>query len=889
MTRILKTSTIPDASEFTLEDFKVLTPHRAAAKALGVNAKSLETLARRVVREHGYTIAPSMYAYGTLRRAVREVVGTADAGAVASRISQILKTVLRTGIDVGLLKEHGSAQVKELAAVAEEYRRRLREQNMIDRDETLLFAASLKPQKRKILVYGYFRGRVEETEFIDAVADEGSVYFLPVASHHSFTVNRSRADWLIERGWSEDAGAPKVAGIGQEAALRFVGISKSVVTGLTAEVFSDIDAEIRGTLTKVKQLVSSGTRPQDVAVMCRNVRNYGPVIAPVAEEYGLRMDMTFPMPISETNLGGYLFLLLNTLQEFDFENVLRVFMHPFGLRLNDEMLAKAYKFHPKTPEDWVKIGVYTHVLQAPERQTREDWNRFLNKIFETYEIKRTISGRTREFIAYERFTESLKEFCYEPDEELSLDQWMSEVLEIMSSVSVPFNPSRGGVSFHDPDTIIGGRFKHIFVIGASEGDLPAGVSENPVVDFHERKILAGHGVHFEGAADVPRWEAMSFYFSLLTSTDSVSMSFPQTVNTESRLESSFFEELGASPSPASPKEDSVSSIKEQRRSSLRRDDDSSDEVLGAARKSFTVESSRESREPQNEFDGNTGVPYLNPDHVWSVSQLTTIGQCGFRWFANKLLHLEPIDEMEGELTPSTRGSLYHKVLELAANRLTDGQDARSGILAVLEECFAEAEKDPEIGLPILSNWEKERLDHIQILRKAVEAEAFIQPDAKIVGTEVEFFSEWRGFKLKGYIDRLDRTPEGIIAIDYKTSSVPPKGAKDSKGSTKLDIQLPLYLKSAVPSLTDLSGGEQGIGGWYYSLTKGKKLREVDLEQEEELEKFAERVKKMLADGDFSVDPDKQRNACTYCDFSAVCRYGSRIERKREVTENEVDT
>ena len=888
MARIIKTSPIPEVPTVGPEEFTVVTPHRAAAKSIGVGQKSLEKLARRTVRAKGFGIAPPMVALGTLKRACRNVLKDGYSPGVVPRISQILKTVLRTGIAPKTLIEKGSSQVRELGSIAEEYVRLLREQKMIDSEETLLFAAALSPEKKKILVYGYFRGRTEETIFIDAVADEGSVFYLPVHGNHAFKVNRERAAWLESRGWVSDSAEPPSEALGAAVAARFVDAAADDVRfKVSAHVYSDIDSEIRGTLTDIKKLVIDGVRPRDIGILCRNSKNYGPLVAPVAEEYGMRIDMTYGVAISETGFGGFVDLVLDTMQEFEFENVLRVFMHPFGQKLSDEQLEKAYKFHPRTKEDWFGLGVFTHSLDAPERAKRHEWNKLLQNIFDVHGVKERLSARTRELIAYERFREALREFCFEPHEELSRVQWISEVVEIMNSVNIPFSPSNGGIAFHDPDTVIGGSLKHLFVIGASEGTLPAGVSENPVVDFYERKKLAEHGAVFEGAGDVPRWEAMSFYFSLLAASESITISHPENVNTESRIKSSFFDGLGLDPLSRPLSGETVSSIRELRRADLRTGNDSDDEVLGHARTAFKVESKRESEAPQDEFDGNTGIPYENPAHVWSVSQLTTIGQCGFRWFAGKLLQLEPIEEMDGELIPSTRGTLYHRALELAVEKAGDGEDIRAGILAVLNESFAEAEADPEVGLPRLSNWETERLEHIEILRRAVESPEFIGSDTKIIGTEVKFDSHWKGFKLTGYIDRLDRTPDGIVAIDYKTSSSPPKGAKDSSGKPKLDIQLPLYLKSAVPSLTHLSDGEEGVAGSYYSLIKGTTLKKADLDKEDELEAFAERVKKMLASGDFSVDPDAKREACRYCDYTVVCRDGSRIKRK-EVMQNEAD-
>ena len=116
--------------------------------------------------------------------------------------------------------------------------------------------------------------------------------------------------------------------------------------------------------------------------------------------------------------------------------------------------------------------------------------------------------------------------------------------------------------------------------------------------------------------------------------------------------------------------------------------------------------------------------------------------------------------------------------------------------------------------------------------------------------------------------------------DYKTSSSKPKGARDGTGSTKVDVQLPIYLYAAQ---TALFQQEAVVGGHYYSLTKREKRILGRAEQgDAALEPLAEQVKEALASGAFPVDPDSSRNACRYCEFDLVCRQGPRVERKRSV-------
>ncbi|PMB42500.1 hypothetical protein CEN41_15030 [Fischerella thermalis CCMEE 5330] len=122
---------------------------------------------------------------------------------------------------------------------------------------------------------------------------------------------------------------------------------------------------------------------------------------------------------------------------------------------------------------------------------------------------------------------------------------------------------------------------------------------------------------------------------------------------------------------------------------------------------------------------------------------------------------------------------------------------------------------------------------------------------------------------------MDRTPQGLVLLDYKTSSQAPKGIKDEFGKTTVDIQLPLYIHFAS---TTLFPGETVHEAYYYSVTKGKKLPKKQPSQET-LQAIAQKIKTYLQTGYYPVSPDVDKNACKYCPYDLVCRHGSRQSRK----------
>lgn len=312
-----------------------------------------------------------------------------------------------------------------------------------------------------------------------------------------------------------------------------------------------------------------------------------------------------------------------------------------------------------------------------------------------------------------------------------------------------------------------------------------------------------------------------------------------------------------------------------------------------------VEARRESARPPDIHDGVVGEPFASDRHGFSATQLLSLGQCGFRWLASVPWKLRAPEEAEDDLTPLLRGLLYHEALDLAlsaarerlrhAGAPSDPRAAfRDAALVALDDAFQRAERS--VGAIHTPNWEARRDEHLRQLRRVVRAESFLPEGAEVHRLETAFGGRgdervtWKGFDVRGRIDRIDRQGNGIVLIDYKTSGSKPKGVQDDAGKANLDVQLPLYQQAAAPALFP---GEPVAAGRYYSLTKAEVIQEVvvDAELDAALERFAARVRAMLETGTYPVLPDVDRAACAYCDLDLVCRVGPRTERMRAEEED----
>jgi RecB family exonuclease len=891
--RIVVTDPFPKAPAEIPAGLTVITPNRGAAMLLRSPHRPLDSIAKDVLKGQGLRVLPKLRSRYYQKRAIKEVLGWKDpdgdvlsgqdAAAYLARINEALTTVLRLRIDDEALTKHGGTGTKQLAEVVRLYRAFLSREQLVDSEAILIEASNCVMFQRPILVWGYFRAREEEIRFIDAIAGDGSIFYLPCGDDPIFQKNREWAAKLEKYGWTlRREGSSGRGGAGAELAAKFTGIETSAVA--EAVSYPNVEAEVRGVLTRCKRLLVNGTPLHRIGIIARKPENYAASFAAVAAEYGIPLQIARQVPTLHTAFGGFMQLLLDAIENgLPFEETVRLLMHRFGPGLDAEKLAEARKEHFSGREAWSAAGLDAAIFDLPEMASILEWFEQIERILDGLGAAERINHDAAALIAYQNFCEEVRSvgliekagFMRPSIAKMPFAAFRSLCLEALYETKAPFSAAKAGIELLGTDALFGAEYDHLFFVGLAEGEFPAHVVDNAAVDFYERERLAEHGIEFESADEVGRWESLAFYLSLLSARQSVTLSYARIGKKDELPESPFFQRLGLTPSEETQKAAVCSNI-EALRLAVANDQSA---IGQAAARRLRAELSRETSAHYDEYDGIAGIPFDPAGHNWSVSQITHFGQCSFKWYAEKLLRLEEPEEKELSLDVSKRGTFYHRVLELATLKALDSADQKSAILAALEEAFAEAEKDPEVELPAYTNWPLQADEHLKIIRKAVEAKDFIDSGDRIIAAEKKFCTEWEGLTIRGTIDRIDETGENeklVIAIDYKTSSLPPKGAKNADGEPKLDVQVPVYAEVALRALYP----EKNVGrSRYYSLTKGKNLRATSDRSLDDVRWLIGRLKSRLRAGAFPVDPDRRNEVCTHCKFDTVCRKSRRLNRK----------
>ncbi|MGG6297907.1 PD-(D/E)XK nuclease family protein [Leptolyngbya sp. AN02str] len=872
----------------------VLTPTRAAARSLGshkrtakrIPTKSLQDLATQLLQAEGIAIASPLNAQRAIRQAIEQIVRPQDPEGIARAWMPTVQALLKSALLAEIQLEACSNRARQLLEVTHRYQQILRQQNWVDSAEALWRSVELKPPKISTLIYGYFQPRSDELAFINAIAAEGSLFFLPLGDEEVFQENRAAVAWLQQQDWEVDEFQSPSQTVGELSAQQFLTSSKLLEQSSTY-AYNNIEAEVRGTLAQVKELLHDGVSARDIAIVARNEVAYGPKLLEVAWEYGVPLRALYLTPLNTTRFGAWIALLLEVIeQRFCFEATAKLLSHPLCTNPDAEFWSTVRSRHPVGFAAWQEICQTTlnldlSILRIGHQARRDTWVATLQTILKTFDSRRRCSRWARESLAFNALNQALVDLSKPEDEKLTWSAFAQELRELLAIVGVPAQPGRGGVELHGPTSVIGARYPYLFVIGMAEGVLPAPVRNDCVLDFYERKALRQVGIPLELASEAVRRESLLFYYLLQIATQSVVFSYAQLNKRQEQLPSPYLAQLGLE--ATKPPEMPIASIEELRKIALRRENDTEDLVLQQALHTWTVELLRESSEPPDEYDGITGVPLDYHDRTFSVSQLTNLGLCPFKWFADKVLKLGEPQEDENELSPSRRGNLYHRVLELIFKELQAHPQRSLQDPILLEAKFEEVEH--ELRLTSLPLWTAQRVEHLQTLRRVLNQPDFFPDESEAIALEATFEGTWHDLKLTGRVDRIDRTPQGLALIDYKTSSNPPKGVSNAAGKACIDLQLPIYQQVAAQALFP---GEGVATAYYYSLMKAKKLSKKILD-EAELAGVAERCKAHLNRGHFPVQPDVEQVACQYCAFDLMCRKGSRLIRKlREENTHESD-
>jgi RecB family exonuclease len=284
--------------------------------------------------------------------------------------------------------------------------------------------------------------------------------------------------------------------------------------------------------------------------------------------------------------------------------------------------------------------------------------------------------------------------------------------------------------------------------------------------------------------------------------------------------------------------------------------------------------------------------------VMSATRLELLAKCPFGYFLRHVLKVQPPDEVAFDrsrwLDPLQRGSLVHAILcEFMTGVAGRGEDVRASrhtaVLAEIADAHI-ARMKLEVPPPSDGIFEGERRDIRETLAIFLAAEEKREAKGRPLAFEKEIPGESialdgrRSFRLRGFIDRIDRIGRDTYRIiDYKTGNPAPYENLVHFGRGRT-LQPALYAVALEQMLARESPGcapRVAESGYFFTSRRGEgdeiMVRDFDRNRLRALlgDLFA-----LLEKGYFIAGPAAK---CEYCDYRAACFSGGpeRAAAKRD--------
>ncbi len=469
---------------------------------------------------------------------------------------------------------------------------------------------------------------------------------------------------------------------------------------------------------------------------------------------------------------------------------------------------------------------------------------------------------------------------------------------------------------------------HVFIIGLAEGVFPAPVSPDPLLLDSERGRLAEVGIALAESAERAADDGL-FYGLIGLAGRSLTLSRPTIKNGELWSASHLWKASGVpfadfatqtttigmdgvpAPAEAAVQDEVALAIADQVRRGV-----PPDPAIGAwlstraadywqpiVTKAAIEYRRRAHTSPHDQYSGRlqspagiAGIAEFINTRVWSPSALGEYGRCPYGYFAKRLLRIEPLEPLDEGMDVRQQGTLYHEILEATYRQITHegmtiSPDQAERALAILETHLDRLlPTAPErLSFRASAVWAGEQVTLRRRAHTLVTADFSPKNPASKVSSalrtpylqEVSFgdptplsIDIGAGIRLpmRGVIDRVDRTADSVILIDYKSGSTPIDSKEIMRGR---NFQMLIYLLAA-PHLAFGKDGTARTGVfWHISNNKGSGAlnpaadAEVIVAGTAHLRAHHEKMKA----GDFRVQVNKveEGKCASYCEFHQLCR------------------
>ena len=736
---------------------------------------------------------------------------------------------------------------------------------------------------------------------------------------------------------------------------------------------ADKEKEVDLIAKEIKEIIyKNNVEPQNICVVFNLISNYSQIVRDRFAMHGIPFNLTDRLSLKTSSPVIAVLNLLEILEnDFYYNNVFRAFssdiLNPgnldisnlrktavnlkiisgyknwidsleFAIQQSEEMTPDGFNFEKKIYKKALTDVKYIYKLIAPfdKNLTAKEFESEFLKIIESLRIYPKLVNRTfsleENIKSFNLFIETIQEILYliqleHGDTKFSLKYFLGNIRTAVNSSRFNIREKPGyGVLVTNLNEIRGLEFDYLFIGGMTDGMLPTRYA--PEIFFS--------GSFFKYEEHHTAEERYHFYQSLCSWRKRLYLSYPAIDGTKELSRSIFlneFEDLfEVTKIDESHYSDSIYSKEELlvhlgKYHNLDPRDLFKGEIppdinFSELKESILKDQQRLAQlslppEQQASVSNDNLKNKLNEE--FSVTQLETYAKCPYKYFAERILKLKPIEEPEEEIEGQELGSLLHSILyefytELKKkNIILSGADEQQFSIAE-ELIFNIADKKVKaIGFKSPYNFfEQEKILGIEGNRKNSILYKFLLTEKENDdGFVPEFFEVGFGninskynspdkppidistgsVKIRGKIDRIDinHKEKSFKVVDYKLGGKKPKIDELLNG---ISLQLPLYMYAAkeiikkqlqkdyTPAgaeIFSLKYKEGDFGKFPINISDKKLPHAEGSTVYDELINITlaalEKYVSQIAEGKFnlSVLKDRENVVCRYCGFKPICR------------------
>jgi DNA helicase-2/ATP-dependent DNA helicase PcrA len=218
------------------------------------------------------------------------------------------------------------------------------------------------------------------------------------------------------------------------------------------------------------------------------------------------------------------------------------------------------------------------------------------------------------------------------------------------------------------------------------------------------------------------------------------------------------------------------------------------------------------------------------------------------------------------------GTVFHSVVQRAADpNDLDGKHDHAKLIEILED-----EWDTRQFLYSPKKEEDHAIEMVKNFLNVYQEWSEKNPN-KVIGVEVEFNLKIGDKLVKGYIDRLEVTPEGKYhVVDYKTGD---PSTVDSENDTQLNLYAEACKRNCLKGIK-LEGNTLPEQAMLFFPKKDEGHREypymVDAVKVNEIISHLEEIIKKVDAHEFPPNPGF---SCNYCEFKTICEFAAPVKIK----------